>query len=1309
MKKSLVLWFALIYTTSISQNLYVEDFQDLASGTTEDNGLSGWSRDLRNATLGGPDDHFEVRVNNGLTLFQAVDVDGAPEWQSAVIDISGVASVQVFVDVAEAGDLENNDLIRLYYVLDGVRTQFAIFRNDFGSVFLTSSSPVLSGSTLQVVARIRNNADDELIAIDNIVVTGVGGTLFSRQSGNWSDPGSWSLTGFNGASCGCFPGRSSTAVIGNNDVITVSSDIDIQNLTIQNSGSLIWAGEFEVDVFNNGNITIESGGILDVGVNVNSEFDFAESDGENFNLTVEGSFTGGDLDINGLGSSMTFSGSGSVSFESIVLDSDNTTLVNNLSGTLDVAGNIILDANSTLLSNNGLVTVGGNIIYFNLNGEEISNATFLNAGSVTLSGGLLAAENSSEFINTTGANLSLSDIQTFFATSFVLNNSGTIDLLGDISQTDANGTFNNLDGGVWNYAGTTPDPDVQLFTDNPSNTFRYNGPNQTIIAPIDAYHSLIIGGNGVKSTVSTLDINGDLSFEDSGVLDMTVGQNDLSLAGNWIESGSFEDPFVEGQRQVILDGVGPQSLEADTLFDVSINKSAGNVVLTQPLAMINRLLISSATLLETNDQLTLVSTSDGETGNGSIGTLGAGASISGDVEVQRFMSSEGGIWRYIASPVIGTNVVSWKDDFPITGTFDDPSTTSEWGIRLGSRSPSLYKYNESALGDLNLGWNNYPASGTSSSNPIELGIGYAAFVREGIASVTVDMTGSVNQGDFNFVVTYTDSGTASDDGWNLLGNPYPSPIDWTAGGWTKVGLADAVYIRDNGNATVASYVNGVGTNGGTGRIATGQGFWVQTIAANPVLSISEISKSSQGATFFRTAADKNVMRITLSNGKQRDEVVFRFIEGTSRSFEPQYDARKLKNETFNLSFYDSGENLVIHSTSEFGCYDTLRLRLTDAQPGSYQLDFLGVKSFVPHYNITLIDTYDSVMVDVSDSLIYAFEVFEDASSQGSNRFSLSFEKMDNISFNVIASPACLGENVQLNIVNSKDFVTYSVYHKGDLLAQRNGNGQTLVFDIDNDKFSGQIIEFHVVGSAELCSELRQEEFISVEIATLDHVPDPLNLVSCGSGPIEFDFLYDEYKVRWYKDSGDIPFLETNAYSTRFISETDSFYVSFVNDLGCESTRSLVSVKVEELTRVTVEAVGVNVLKTLSEGNRAWYYNDSLIAENTGHIIMEKPGIYSLRVSAGPCSDSISYSFEKPLDSWFSLSEFYPNPVRDHIFIRLTHNGTNGYNISDSKGVPHLSGRLEGRSGEVIRLDTNDLTVGSYFLQINDKKFRFLKL
>ncbi|MEM7109635.1 MAG: hypothetical protein AAF519_15530 [Bacteroidota bacterium] len=1308
MKKSLVLWLVLSCTTSFSQNLYVEDFQDLVSGTSIDNGASGWTRDLRNATLGDPDDHFEVRVNNGLTLFQAVDVDGAPEWQSDVIDISGLARVQVFVDVAEAGDLENSDLIRLYYVLDGVRTQFAIFRNDFGSIFQTSSSPVLSGNTLQVVARIRNNADDELIAIDNVVVTGVGGTLFSRQTGNWNDPNSWSLTGFNGASCGCFPGRSSTAIIGDNHVITVSSDIDIQNLSIQNSGSLLWGGAFELDVFNNGVITIDEGGLLDVGTNTSAEFDLVETNANNDTLVVNGTFLGGRLDLNGSTSSLTISGSGTLEFESLILDGDDELLTNNLNGTLNIKGNVIIDGNTSRIVNNENIRIGGDLIYFNVEGEDIVNGTFTNNGSLSIDGDLLAAENSSLFINSANAILELNDIQTFFGTSFTLNNSGTIDLLGDISQTDANGIFNNLDGGIWNYAGTTPDPDIQLFADNPSNTFRYNGANQTIITPVDAYHSLTIGGNGIKSTASALDINGDLTFESTGVLDMNAGQNDLFLAGNWIESGDVDDPFVEGQRQVILDGAGSQSLEADTLFDVSVNKSAGDVVLNRPLAMINRLLINSATALETNDQLTLVSTSDGETGNGSIGTLGAGASIRGNVEVQRFMSGEGRIWRYLASPVTNTSVASWQDDFPITGAFDDPSSDAVGGIPIRPKSPSLYIYDEESPGGIQQGWVNYPRSGVAASNPVEVGTGYAAFVREASSSTTIEVIGPVYQGDFDFKVSFTDSGSP-DDGWNLLGNPYPSPIDWAAPGWTKSGLADAVYIRDNGNATVATYVDGVGTNGGTGRIATGQAFWVQTIAPNPILSISEISKPSQGATFLRKAADESLMRITLSDGKQRDEAVFRFIKGATRSFEPQYDARKLENQTFNLSFQEADENLVIHSTSAFSCDDTLRLHLANAKPGPYQLDFSGVESFIPRYDITLLDAYDSTWFNVSDSLSYTFEVFDAASSEGSNRFLLLFAKRNDIAFDVTASRSCFGGNIELHIPDSKDFVTYSVYHKGDLLVQKNGNGKNLLFEIDPEKFTGQIVEFQVIGSAELCSVITQEKRISVEISSPDYIPRPLNSVSCGPGQIEFDFGHDEYRVRWYKDAGDISFLETNAYSTRFISETDSFYVSFVNDMGCESARSLVRVKIEELPQATLEPMGVNVLKTSYLGNKKWYFNNSLIAENLDQVVMEKPGTYSLKVQAGSCSDSISYTFETPLDTWFSSNQLYPNPVKDHVFIRLAYTGTSIYNIRDSKGIIHLTGRFEGQRGEVIRLDAKDLTAGYYFLQVNGERFRFLKL
>ncbi len=52
-------------------------------------------------------------------------------------------------------------------------------------------------------------------------------------------------------------------------------------------------------------------------------------------------------------------------------------------------------------------------------------------------------------------------------------------------------------------------------------------------------------------------------------------------------------------------------------------------------------------------------------------------------------------------------------------------------------------------------------------------------------------------------------------GWNLVGNPYPSPIDWdAASGWTKTNVDNATYRHVN-NATWASYVGGVGTNGGS--------------------------------------------------------------------------------------------------------------------------------------------------------------------------------------------------------------------------------------------------------------------------------------------------------------------------------------------------------------------------------------------------------------------------------------------------------------------------------------------------------------
>ena len=114
---------------------------------------------------------------------------------------------------------------------------------------------------------------------------------------------------------------------------------------------------------------------------------------------------------------------------------------------------------------------------------------------------------------------------------------------------------------------------------------------------------------------------------------------------------------------------------------------------------------------------TLISNSSGDA---SIAQLPAGASIIDSLTVQRFLpnATSDRDWRYVGSPSNGGIVSDWKNEIPITGTFNDPSTQAEWpGIPgIVENSPSMYRYNETlTAGDENTRWESYPVDGTNSS------------------------------------------------------------------------------------------------------------------------------------------------------------------------------------------------------------------------------------------------------------------------------------------------------------------------------------------------------------------------------------------------------------------------------------------------------------------------------------------------------------------------------------------------------------------------------------------------------------------
>src|SRR5690606_10773824 len=138
--------------------------------------------------------------------------------------------------------------------------------------------------------------------------------------------------------------------------------------------------------------------------------------------------------------------------------------------------------------------------------------------------------------------------------------------------------------------------------------------------------------------------------------------------------------------------------------------------------------------LNANGMLTLVSSA---TGDARIAPVPEGSAILGNVIAQRYLpnTNSSRAYRYLASPVANAFVSDWKNEFPITGTFNDPSTGDEWpgipGPAIMSATPSMFVYDEALGGPLNDRYASYPLDGTSSSaSPIVNGRGYAAFVRQ---------------------------------------------------------------------------------------------------------------------------------------------------------------------------------------------------------------------------------------------------------------------------------------------------------------------------------------------------------------------------------------------------------------------------------------------------------------------------------------------------------------------------------------------------------------------------------------------------
>lgn len=426
-------------------------------------------------------------------------------------------------------------------------------------------------------------------------------------------------------------------------------------------------------------------------------------------------------------------------------------------------------------------------------------------------------------------------------------------------------------------------------------TVTFNGTNQSITKTTgEIFNNLTLSGSGTKTLGGAVATNGNLTIGTATTFDITTNNYAVNVNGNWANNGTF----LSQNGTVTFNGTVAQTIggTAVTNFkNITLNNSAG-ASLTQAQNLIGTLTLTAGTFAMNSQVFTLISNISG---TARIATIPAGADITGNITMQRYIGAGATNWRFLTTSVSGTTIADWKDDFIMSGFAGSqfpnwPSAANPWA--------SIYYYNESKPGIQDSGY----VAATNITNAINPGQGlwvWSGDTSTGTQPFTVDVSGPTNKGNINLPVTFTSSGGAANDGWNMVGNPYPSTIDWNDVNWTKTRINNAIYIWNPQNQQFASYVFGIGTNGGSRYIASSQAFWVQANATSPVLTIRETCKSAINQAFIRDAvADQQLLTLGIQKGTKYDESVLRFIDGATDNFDADFDAYKLASADADVPY-----------------------------------------------------------------------------------------------------------------------------------------------------------------------------------------------------------------------------------------------------------------------------------------------------------------------------------------------------------------------------------------------------------------------
>ncbi len=484
---------------------------------------------------------------------------------------------------------------------------------------------------------------------------------------------------------------------------------------------------------------------------------------------------------------------------------------------------------------------------------------------------------------------------------------------------------------------------------------------------------------------------------------MTLYEGNLLICQNWTNHGTFtqEDGMVwfAGTWQQL------KGSTAQLFKNVTIKEGSFTTIVAHNQSLSEVLLCNGyhnaagkLTLLSDSNQTALI---DGS---------GTGT-VAGDLTMQRYLPSGFG-YKYFSSPFQTSTVNEFSDD-----------------MDLGAAFPTFYKYDESLLSS---GWINYTDPG-GILIPLA---GYAVNFGPVAGPTTADVSGTVNNEDIGPLFLYNNN-TPYTLGFNLTGNPYPSPIDWdAANGWTRTNIDDAIYYFDAGTTnqytgTYSTYINGISSNGIANNIISSlQGFFIHvTDGVYPVEATLQLSNevriNNLSTGFHKSLHEENMPLVRLTAQFSRSEeipdpTVIYFNNQANRTFDSKFDALKLMNtDTLVPSLYTmskEGRRLSINCLPDpSDSILTIPVGISTLQDGLITLGAADIINISPGIYIYFNDALYLNLYDLKEGP----DIFVNlAEGNHENRFSLIFSRNEILSPIGIKDPFTVyysGLNIHIHV------------------------------------------------------------------------------------------------------------------------------------------------------------------------------------------------------------------------------------------------------------------------------------------------------